>query len=67
MGLLVWKADPTSYVPHLPALSLDSGPTQGARRQSRATTGDPVSPTHSRPAGEPGAPEKAPADAQTGR
>lgn len=30
MGLLVWKADPTSHVPHLPALSRDRPSPRGS-------------------------------------
>ena len=63
-GLLVWKADPTSHAPHLPALSLDLSPAREAECPSRAAAGDPVSSTHSRPAGESRAQERAPADAQ---
>ena len=60
VSVLAWKADPTS---HRPVLSLDSGLAQGAWCQNRATTGDPVSSGHNHPAGKPGAPERAPADA----
>ena len=30
VSVLVWKADPTSHVPHLPVLSLDSGLVRGS-------------------------------------
>lgn len=60
VSVLVWKADPTS---HRPVLSLDSGLARGPRCQNRATTGDRVSSAHNQPAGKPGAPERAPADA----
>lgn len=60
VGLKFWKADPTTHLPDLPVLSLDVGPARGA-----GPRWETLYFLHLSDLRESGAPEKAPADAQT--